>query len=118
MQSISLIGLGVMGSALARVLLENGYDLTVWNRSPEKAAPHVKAGARLARSASEAIAASTTVVTCIRTHGDTRALLEADAGSLAGKTIVELSTGDAREAEALMAWVRSQGADCLIGMIS
>jgi 3-hydroxyisobutyrate dehydrogenase-like beta-hydroxyacid dehydrogenase len=118
MQSISLIGLGVMGSALARVLLENGYDLTVWNRSPEKAAPHVKAGARLARSASEAIAASATVVTCIRTHGDTRALLEADAGSLAGKTIVELSTGDAREAEALMAWVRSQGADCLIGMIS
>jgi 3-hydroxyisobutyrate dehydrogenase-like beta-hydroxyacid dehydrogenase len=107
-----------MGSELARELIENGYRVTVWNRSPEKAGPHVEAGATLAQSASEALKASAVTVTCIRTHSDTRALLEKDPAALSGKTIIELSTGDAGEAESLMGWVRANGADCLIGMIS
>jgi 3-hydroxyisobutyrate dehydrogenase-like beta-hydroxyacid dehydrogenase len=118
MQSVSVIGLGVMGTELARELIENGYEVTVWNRSPEKTVPHVEAGAKLAKSASEAIKASEATITCIRTHSDTRALLEADTTALSGKTIIELSTGDAGEAASLMEWVRSHGADCLIGMIS
>ena len=35
MTDISVIGLGDMGSALASTLLENGYSVTVWNRSAE-----------------------------------------------------------------------------------
>jgi 3-hydroxyisobutyrate dehydrogenase-like beta-hydroxyacid dehydrogenase len=107
-----------MGTELARELIENGYEVMVWNRSPEKAMPHVEAGATLAKSASDAIKASEATITCIRRHSDTRALLETDPAALSGKTIIELSTGDAGEAESLMEWVRSQGADCLIGMIS
>ncbi len=118
MQSVSVIGLGVMGTELARVLIENGYDVTVWNRTPEKAVPHVKAGAALAKTATEAIRASEATITCIPTHSDTRALLEADPTVLTGKTIIELSTGDASEAASLMALIESQGAQCLIGMIA
>lgn len=118
MRSVSVIGLGVMGTELARVLIENGYDVTVWNRTPEKAVPHVKAGAALAKTATEAIRASEATITCIRTHSDTRALLEADPTVLTGKTIIELSTGDASEAASLMALIESQGAQCLIGMIA
>ena len=118
MQSVSVIGLGVMGTELARVLIENGYDVTVWNRTPEKAVPHVKAGAALAKTATEAIRASEATITCIRTHSDTRALLEADPTVLTGKTIIELSTGDASEAASLMALIENQGAQCLIGMIA
>lgn len=118
MQSVSVIGLGVMGTELARVLIENGYDVTVWNRTPEKAVPHVKAGAALAKTATEAIRASEATITCIRTHSDTRALLEADPTVLTGKIIIELSTGDASEAASLMALIESQGAQCLIGMIA
>ena len=118
MQSVSVIGLGVMGTELVRVLIENGYDVTVWNRTPEKAVPHVKAGAALAKTATEAIRASEATITCIRTHSDTRALLEADPTVLTGKTIIELSTGDASEAASLMALIESQGAQCLIGMIA
>ncbi len=118
MQSVSVIGLGVMGTELARVLIENGYDVTVWNRTPEKAVPHVKAGAALAKTATEAIRASEATITCIRTHSDTRALFEADPTVLTGKTIIELSTGDASEAASLMALIESQGAQCLIGMIA
>ena len=118
MQSVSVIGLGVMGTELARVLIENGYDVTVWNRTPEKAVPHVKAGAALAKTATEAIRTSEATITCIRTHSDTRALLEADPTVLTGKTIIELSTGDASEAASLMALIENQGAQCLIGMIA
>jgi 3-hydroxyisobutyrate dehydrogenase-like beta-hydroxyacid dehydrogenase len=118
MPSVSVIGLGVMGRELARTLIEKGNDVTVWNRSPEKAAPLVEAGANLAASAAGALRASDATITCVRTHVDTRALLEADPGALSGKTLIELSTGDAGEAEALMAWVRAQGAACLIGMIA
>jgi len=38
MSDVSVLGLGNMGSALARAFLENGRAVTVWNRSPEKAA--------------------------------------------------------------------------------
>ena len=118
MQSVSVIGLGVMGAELARVLIESGYDVTVWNRSPEKAAPHVEAGAKLAGTAVEAVKASEATIICIRTHSDTRALLETDPTALSGKTIIELSTGDAQEAESLLAWLLAQGANGLIGMIA
>ncbi|MCP4075102.1 MAG: NAD(P)-binding domain-containing protein [Gammaproteobacteria bacterium] len=36
MTQISVIGLGVMGSALANTLLQKGYSVTVWNRTIEK----------------------------------------------------------------------------------
>ncbi|MDX1575283.1 MAG: NAD(P)-binding domain-containing protein [Kiloniellales bacterium] len=118
MRSVSVIGLGVMGTELARVLIENGYAVTVWNRSPEKARPHVEAGATPAKTPFDAIRASDATITCIRTHSDTRALLEAEPAALKGKTIIELSTGDAGEAESLMKWIQANDADCLIGMIS
>jgi len=50
MNPLSLIGLGAMGQAMAMRLLDRGHALTVWNRTAERAAPLVKAGATLAPS--------------------------------------------------------------------
>jgi 3-hydroxyisobutyrate dehydrogenase-like beta-hydroxyacid dehydrogenase len=58
MSEVSVIGLGNMGSALARVIQENGRTVTVWNRSPEKAASLVEKGVVLAPSATAAITTS------------------------------------------------------------
>ena len=116
MSDITVIGLGVMGAALAHRLLKNGFKLTVWNRSVEKSEALIKEGALVARSSAEAIAASSTVIVCIKTHADTRSVLET-AQSLAGKNIIELSTGSAPEAESLYQWIKEQNAECLIGMI-
>ena len=33
MTDISVVGLGAMGSFIARTLLEKGYSVTVWNRT-------------------------------------------------------------------------------------
>jgi len=118
MSDISVIGLGAMGSALAHTLLQNGYSLTVWNRTAEKAEPLVSAGATAASSAAEAIAASPATITCIASHDQTIALLNGVAASLRGKTIIELSTGGATEAEALARLLSENGADWLIGIIN
>ena len=116
MKDITVIGLGVMGAALARTLLKNGYNVTVWNRSPEKAEAFREEGAKIALSCAEAIATSPTIVICIKTHSDTRVILET-AQSLEGKNIIELSTGSAPEAQSLYQWINEKKAECLIGMI-
>lgn len=55
--SVGLIGLGLMGRPMGANLLKAGYALTVWNRTPARAAELVKRGAKLAASAREAAAA-------------------------------------------------------------
>ena len=118
MTDISVIGLGDMGSALASTLLKNGYSVTVWNRSADKANPLTAAGAALASSPKEAIAASPATITCITSHDRTIQLIEDLSISLEGKTIIELSTGGITEAEALASLLSERGADWIIGAIS
>lgn len=118
MTDISVIGLGDMGSALAHTLLQNGYSVTVWNRSADKARPLAAAGADAVESAAAAIAASPATITCITSHDRTIQLLEDPGISLDGKTIIELSTGGISEAERLSRLLSEQGADWLIGAIS
>ena len=118
MSDVSVIGLGLMGAALARTLLAKGYCVTVWNRSAEKAAPLVEAGAALAATSAEAVAASPVTITCVKSHPQT-SLIAADwPEDLSGKTIIELSTGGAAEAEALAAQIAAKGADWMIGIIN
>ncbi|MFD4375859.1 NAD(P)-binding domain-containing protein, partial [Streptomyces sp. NPDC058527] len=42
---VTVIGLGSMGSALAAAFLAAGHPTTVWNRTPERAAPRPGGGA-------------------------------------------------------------------------
>ena len=53
---VALIGLGLMGSGMARRLLGAGFPLTVYNRNPERAAPLAAEGAHVAASPREAAA--------------------------------------------------------------
>jgi 3-hydroxyisobutyrate dehydrogenase-like beta-hydroxyacid dehydrogenase len=118
MSDISVIGLGFMGSALARTLLQNGYAVTVWNRSSDKAEALAQAGAEVAGSAGEAISASAATITCIASHKQTIELLEGCVAALAGKTIIELSTGGADEARKLAELLSNHDASWLIGIIN
>lgn len=63
-RSISVLGLGLMGSALVRVLLQHGWKVTVWNRTFAKTQPLSAAGAIAVTSPGECIAASPLVITC------------------------------------------------------
>ncbi len=119
MTELTCIGLGLMGSALARAMLAAGHKITVWNRSPGKADALVGLGAQEALTFAEAVVASPIVLICIDNYVSTRALLEPEGvnGHLVGRTIVNLTTGTPREAEALSDWVGAQGARYLDGAI-
>jgi 3-hydroxyisobutyrate dehydrogenase-like beta-hydroxyacid dehydrogenase len=117
MQSVTVIGLGGMGSALASALLDAGYPVTVWNRTAAKAAPLVEAGASQADSVSAAIAASPTIITCINSHSDTHTMLAERSDEIAGKQFIELTTGNAEQATALRKMAEDNNAECIVGAI-
>jgi 3-hydroxyisobutyrate dehydrogenase-like beta-hydroxyacid dehydrogenase len=119
MSDVSILGLGVMGSALARTLLGAGNRVSVWNRTSTKAEPLVREGATLAEDVASAIDASPVVLVCVDDYRVTRAILSTAAvrPHLTGRSIVQLSTGTPQEARDAERWVRDAGAaylDCAI----
>jgi 3-hydroxyisobutyrate dehydrogenase len=63
--NIALLGLGLMGSGMAGHLLDAGYPLTIWNRTPGKAQALQARGARLAKSPREAAAGAAVVISML-----------------------------------------------------
>ncbi|HEY0947677.1 MAG TPA: NAD(P)-dependent oxidoreductase [Opitutaceae bacterium] len=119
MNTATVIGLGNMGTTLARLLLRAGYRVTVWNRSRDKAAALLQEGARLADSPAGAVNASPLVIICVLDYAATRAILSHPdvEAALASRTLVQLTTGSPREARELEAWAHGHGARYLDGAI-
>lgn len=115
--AVTVIGLGSMGSALATALLERGHPTTVWNRSAHKAEPLVARGARLAATPEEALAASPLIIACVLDYEALHTVLDPVAATLAGKVLVNLTSGSAEQAHEATGWARSHGADYLDGAI-
>jgi 3-hydroxyisobutyrate dehydrogenase-like beta-hydroxyacid dehydrogenase len=119
MSEITVIGLGLMGTALARTIHRAGHGLTVWNRSPAKMQPFVADGIAAATDAADAVGASPVVLVCIDNYDSTRALFGSEEvlGLLPGRTVVQLSTGTPREAADAAAWMKSHEVSYLDGAI-
>lgn len=117
--TVSAIGLGQMGSALARSVLATGCALTVWNRTKSRCEPLREAGAAVASSAAEAVGAADTILVCVLDYEAANAILRAPPvqGALRGKTLVQLSTGTAADARDGAAWASATGVDYLDGAI-
>lgn len=120
MSNVSVIGLGSMGAAIARVLLQNGYRVTVWNRSSTKADPLIKEGAILAPSAASAISASHVSIICVSDYKTSYGILDTEEvkPALAGRILVQLSTGSPQQARDNEAWAREHDAEYLDGAIA
>ncbi|MEU1789005.1 NAD(P)-binding domain-containing protein [Streptomyces sparsogenes] len=116
-QAVTVLGLGSMGSALAAALLDRGHPTTVWNRSAERARPLTDRGARPAGTPREAIAASPLGIACVRDYEALHTVLDPVADALAGKVLVNLTSGSPEQAHEMAAWARSHGADYLDGAI-
>jgi len=77
MAKVGFVGLGVMGGPMAGHLAEAGHDLTVWNRTPEKAEPLKAAGVRVASSMEALGQACDLVFTCLSRSEDVKECLAA-----------------------------------------
>jgi 3-hydroxyisobutyrate dehydrogenase-like beta-hydroxyacid dehydrogenase len=65
LQSVAFLGLGSMGAAMAANLLQGGFPLYVYNRTPEKAADLVSQGAKLLNSPAEAFTKAKVAITMV-----------------------------------------------------
>ena len=72
--SVTVLGLGSMGTSLADAFLKAGHPTTVWNRSAARADALVARGAVRAGSARDAVTASELVVICVTTYDDVHAV--------------------------------------------
>lgn len=62
---VAVLGLGIMGQGVVRTLLRGGFDVIVWNRSPEKAAPFAEEGATVAGTPAEAVAGADVILSIV-----------------------------------------------------
>jgi 3-hydroxyisobutyrate dehydrogenase-like beta-hydroxyacid dehydrogenase len=116
--NVTCLGLGQMGSALARCYMRNGHNVTVWNRDAEKRKAF-EGSATVAPSPAEAIAASDLIVISVSTYADATSFLNAPEvlEAARGKTLVQLSSGSAPDARAGEDWAASHGIKYLDGCV-
>jgi 3-hydroxyisobutyrate dehydrogenase len=93
---VALIGLGLMGSGMARRLLGAGFPLTVWNRNPKRASALAAEGAHVAATPRDAAARADIVLSMVADDAASRAVWLGEEGALAGaargSVLVESST--------------------------
>jgi 3-hydroxyisobutyrate dehydrogenase-like beta-hydroxyacid dehydrogenase len=118
-KTVSVLGMGAMGSALAKAFLANNYLVTVWNRTASKCTPLEQAGAKVAKSVAAAAEASQVIVISLLNYEVTQSLLQTQEviEKLKGKVIVQLSTGFPREARESESWANQHGISYLDGAI-
>ncbi|MGB0682293.1 MAG: NAD(P)-dependent oxidoreductase [Magnetovibrionaceae bacterium] len=85
MAKLGFIGLGAMGSRMAKRLIEAGNEVQVWNRSPEPAALMAAAGARVVESPRQAAEGAEAVLVMVRDDAaSTSVWLDWASGIIAG----------------------------------
>jgi 3-hydroxyisobutyrate dehydrogenase len=115
---LGFIGIGLMGAAMTRRLLDRGYPVTVWNLEPERLENVVPFGAVAAASPAAVTAASEMVLTCVLNTQAVEAWVFGAEGIASaarrGQRLIDLSTADpvatrsmAARPETGMIWVDS-----------
>ncbi|HYU50870.1 MAG TPA: NAD(P)-dependent oxidoreductase [Candidatus Limnocylindria bacterium] len=84
MERVGFIGLGTMGAAMAGHVAGAGYPLTVWNRTPGRAASLVADGARQAETPAALAAESDVIVVCVSDSPDVEEVLFGLSGAAEG----------------------------------
>jgi 3-hydroxyisobutyrate dehydrogenase len=95
---IGFIGIGLMGEAMTRRLLDTGHEVTVWNLEPERLETVVPHGARAAANPAAVTRASDLVLMCVLHTAAVESCVFGPDGvakeARADKLLVDLSTAD------------------------
>jgi 3-hydroxyisobutyrate dehydrogenase len=119
---VGVAGLGRMGSAIAKRLIEVGHEVVVWNRNQEKTKPLAERGAAVAATPSDLTGGVETIITILTDAAAIAGVYEAKSGLLegivAGKLFIEMSTVQPETEIALARKVTAKGAtllECPVG---
>ena len=107
MKRITFLGLGIMGAAMARRLLDRGFEVTVWNRNASRAEPLVKAGARRAATPADGARGADAVIAMLADDDASRSVWTGESGALAAmdRGALAIDSGTLT-----VAWMRELGA--------
>lgn len=115
--SIAFLGLGIMGSGMARRLLDAKFPLTVYNRNPDKAAPLGTAGAKIAGTPRDAATKAQVIISMVADDEAARAVWLGEKGALAkvspGTVCIECSTVSVGWVREIAAAVAARGGEFL-----
>jgi 3-hydroxyisobutyrate dehydrogenase-like beta-hydroxyacid dehydrogenase len=115
--SVTVLGLGAMGRALAAAFLHCRHPTTIWNRTSGKDTELVAAGAKSATTVAEAIAGGDLVVACLFDLQSVHEVLDQVADQLTGRALLNLTSTEPRGARELAEWAARHGVEYLDGGI-
>ena len=116
--NVTVLGLGRMGSALAKSFSRAGHKVTGWNRS---AGPRDAAAGFCTpvQDIADAVAASDLIVTCLADYDSTmEALSGVSVDQWTGRTMVQLASGGPDDAHAMKAWADERAIAYIDGAIA
>jgi 3-hydroxyisobutyrate dehydrogenase-like beta-hydroxyacid dehydrogenase len=117
MTAVTVLGLGPMGQALSRALLDANYRTTVWNRTEAKAEAVRARGAAWVGTPAQAVAAGDIALINVVDHDVVDALLQQAGDAVAGHVIVGLSSDTPDRARRTAKLVADLGGRYLDGAI-
>ncbi len=121
-ERVGFIGLGIMGRGMARNVLNAGFDLCVWNRTPEKMQPFAEAGARTAMSPADLASQSDIIITCVSDTPDVEAVILGEQGVIhgakPGALVIDMSTISPKATQQIAAALAEKGIHMLDAPIS
>jgi 2-hydroxy-3-oxopropionate reductase len=121
-QTVGFLGLGVMGSAMARNLVLAGHEVVAWNRSPEPLAELVEAGARGADGPAAVAAEADLTISIVSDDAALREVLGGPDGAIAaarpGSLVIDMSTVSPALARELAAEAAERGVGFLDAPVS
>ncbi|KAF9888953.1 hypothetical protein FE257_008122 [Aspergillus nanangensis] len=107
--TVSILGLGTMGTAIADAFLQKGHTVTVWNRTEKKAGPLAEKGALASKCPESCMRSSSLTIIALLSDDIVRKVLST-CSNLAGCTIVNLTGSTPGQAKATSQIVHDLGA--------
>jgi len=117
-ETVSIVGLGQMGSALARAYINASHRVTVWNRTPGKAKPF-EGQANVAETPAQACSESDLTIISLSNYEVSDQVLHTPlvAQAAKGRTLVQLTSGTPNDARGGAAWASEHEINYLDGCI-
>ena len=120
--TIHWCGTGLSAIPGLRRLIEQGQDVTVWNRTAVRMEPLVEAGAQAGASPADVAAQSDIIITCVSDTPDVEAVILGDDGVIhgakAGSLVVDMSTISPQATQAIAAKLAEKDVQMLDAPIS
>ena len=107
MTSVAVLGTGLLGTAIATRLLEQGLNVHVWNRNPSRLVPLVEKGATEIADLSRAAEGQRVLITVLRDGSSTASVIDT-VGKLQGSTVIPMGTMGVEESRKLAMQVADQ----------